>query len=362
MRWSRPPLGSDADPARAPDLASRFPGWARLIAAQARRMTGLEATVRALGDRVAHDPDLAAALHEVLSSVTAIASASAILVGRDPVEPDWQARFQRNIHEDSRRLAAAAEGLVRWLDTAAAPVGALLPQDEVAAWLDARGHHLAEFEAGTSPATARSGDLPADAPVSPAARALARVHLDRYREDARRLPLSVLTDAVRRVGLDPARLAPEVDVDLACLLRRLATLPREIAGADVGLAVCDASGALLLHREIAGFAVMRGAAGCPLLPLFRALLQPLAPVVARVEMPGRPPRLFRAWAVASPVGRAGFDAPPRVEATMLVLPEAAGGDRGHPEPDAIAAGPGCRVCPRPDCAARREPSILGAAL
>ncbi len=325
-------------------------------------MAGLEATVRALTDRVAHDPDLAAALHEVLTSVTAIASASAILTGRERVDADWQARFQRNIHEDSRRLAAAAEGLVRWLDAAAAPVGALLPRDEVAAWLDARGHHLPEAEAGSSAAAAGPEDLPPDAPASPEARALARAHVDRYRDDARRLPLAMLTEAVAQVGLEPARLAEMLDVDLACLLRRIATLPRAVAGSDVGLAVCDASGALLLHREIAGFAVMRGAAGCPLLPLFQALSQPLSPVVARIEMPGRPPRRYRAWAVAAPVGRAGFDAPPRVEATMLVLPEAAGADREDREPDAIAAGPGCRVCPRPDCAARREPSILGAAL
>ena len=59
---------------RVEDFAGRFPGWAALIAAQARRLEAQERAVEALNDRLTHDPFLNASLHEVLSTVTAIRS------------------------------------------------------------------------------------------------------------------------------------------------------------------------------------------------------------------------------------------------------------------------------------------------
>ncbi|MDE0347397.1 MAG: helix-turn-helix transcriptional regulator, partial [Boseongicola sp.] len=132
---------------RADELASRFPGWARLIRAQFRENTRLELVVERLDDRLTHDPFLSASMHNVLTSVTAIRSASGILAGGDPVEPEWQRRFARNIHEDSQRLADATESLVGYLEAEADDRGTgSLPQDEVEQWLITRGWTIDELE------------------------------------------------------------------------------------------------------------------------------------------------------------------------------------------------------------------------
>ena len=101
---------------RTDELVSRFPGWARLIEAQYSEARRLEQIVERLDDRLTHDPFLSASIHTVLSNVTAIRSASAILASGEKVEPEWQARFHRNIYEDSQRLADATETLVEYLD------------------------------------------------------------------------------------------------------------------------------------------------------------------------------------------------------------------------------------------------------
>src|SRR6056297_1265307 len=55
--------GASDDPApeldRIEEFAGRFPGWARQLAGLHRRAEGLERTVEALTDRLAHDPHLA---------------------------------------------------------------------------------------------------------------------------------------------------------------------------------------------------------------------------------------------------------------------------------------------------------------
>jgi len=60
-----------------------------------------------------------------------------------------------------------------------------------------------------------------------------------------------------------------------------------------------------------------------------------------------------AW--ASPRHPFGLRGPELRAAAMLILPGAGGSAA------TIQIGSSCRVCPRLDCAARREPSILSAA-
>ena len=74
----RADAGAEADAVE--DFAGRFPGWAAVAAAQHRAIEGLERTVEALTDRLAHDPHLAASMHEVLSTVTAIHSTACSMV------------------------------------------------------------------------------------------------------------------------------------------------------------------------------------------------------------------------------------------------------------------------------------------
>lgn len=354
--------GLDAQPEtdRAEELAGRFPGWARLVTRQAARVAALEGTVEALNDRLGHDPHLAAALHDILSAATAIRSASAILAEEDDVDPEWQARFHRNINEDSRRLAEAAQGLVSYLDAGPdTDRGALAPQEEVEAWLAARGHHIAELERALAadPEVIVRG---ADALTSVASRDLALAHLRGYRADAAKLPLGPLRAALDETGPDPAGpdpawIARRFGADLATVFRRLAALPSGVLPSEAGLAVCDASGTLVFRKPIDGFSLPRFGAACPLLPLYQALGRPMSPVRVHVEQAGRTPRRFLTFSVAQPSRPAGFDQPTVFEATMLILPEEAGGRDRAP---AIPIGPTCRICPREACAARREPSIL----
>ncbi len=355
------------------DLAGRYPGWAALIRAQHGRIAALERTVETLTDRLTHDPFLSASLHEMLSNVTAIRSSSGILVNSGDIDPEWQARFHRNIYEDSQRLAESSRALVSYLDAGAdEDQGTSAPQDEVDQWLQDQGWHVAELE-GPGPASVDTVLAAAPPLDSRPARSLATAWLGRYREDALRLPLRSFRTQVAALAGDPAALAERFGTDLARILRRLGSLPDEAdtkegtgGAGPYGLVICDGSGTLTLRKPAAGFSLPRFGAACPLWPLYQALARPMVPFRARLELAGREPRRFMAWAVAQPLGPPRFDAPQVLEATMLILPEDASvpGSTSAAVAEMAAGlplqpvGTSCRICPQAGCSARREPSIL----
>ncbi|MBN2906996.1 MAG: DUF2083 domain-containing protein [Rhodobacteraceae bacterium] len=340
---------------RIEDFAGRFPGWAGLVASHHRRVRELERTVEMLTDRMTHDPFLSASLHEVISTVTAIRSTAAILVDTQDIDPDWQRRFHRNLSDDSQRLAEGAQALVAYLDEGAGDAGAQSsPQEEVEAYLRARGYHLPELERALPPAPER---LLAAAPelTSAPARELALAHLRRYRRDAELMPLAAFAAAARDTGLDPGQLAQRFGVDPGAVFRRLAALPEALVGGPVGLVTCDGSGTLTFRKPVTGFALPRFGAACALWPLYQALSRPMAPLRAVVEPAGRMPARFLTYALCQPMAGAGFDGPQVLEAAMLILPEETA---TLPPGEAQPIGTSCRICPRRACIARREPSIL----
>jgi len=340
---------------RAEEFAERFPGWAGLVTEFYRRNQEMERTIETLTDRLAHDPFLADSLHEVISAVTAIRSTSSILVETEELEPEWTARFHRNINEDSARLTEGAQALVKYLE--AAPnrdAEVQSPQDEMHAVLGARGFHFAELErevAGPRAVARLVRDEAARGLSGPAQTLLGAV-LTRYLEDARALPMATFLARLRTLGPNPARLAEATGAGLAQVFRRLAAMPAAEVG-PVGLVICDASGTLIFRKPIEGFSMPRLAGACALWPLYRALAQPLAPLRRRVRQAGRGGEAVEALAVAGPEGPGGFDRPAPVRAHMLLLPDP-GAARGAPE----EIGVSCRICPLAACAARREPSIL----
>ncbi|MEL0033368.1 MAG: helix-turn-helix transcriptional regulator, partial [Paracoccaceae bacterium] len=99
----------------AAEFASKFPSWVDLLISLDRKAKSLEALIETLNDRVAHDPHLAASLHEVLTTISAIKSASEILKDEPNLESKWQHKFNQNIFEDSNRLAEGAQLLVNYL-------------------------------------------------------------------------------------------------------------------------------------------------------------------------------------------------------------------------------------------------------
>ena len=335
-----------AETDRIDDLAARFPGWTSLIAGQRKRIGDLEAAVEALRDRLAHDPVLAEAMHEVLSSAAAIRSTADILVREADLDPAWRGRFHRNLHEEAERLAERATSLLGHFEAPDARGETLsaTPIETVEALFDANNHHFADIE--TQGASAIGGILGQSAGMDEvSSRAMAERMLTRYAEDAARLPLETLLPAARESGFDPTALLSLGGGDVALVLRRLASLPMEEAAPPFGLAICDASGALLFRRRLASFSIPRFGPGCPLWPLYAALARPGQPDMAILETPAA--TRFRAWSIAQPVSQTGFGTAPVMQATMLVSP------MERTDEAAINIGPGCSLCTRSECTARR---------
>ncbi|OOY17809.1 helix-turn-helix transcriptional regulator [Thioclava sp. DLFJ4-1] len=338
---------------RIEEFVGRFPAWAALLVNRQARLAELERVVETYAERMAQDPFLLTSLHEVLSAVTSLRSTAAILVETEDIEPEWRARFLNTIQEESLRLSGTAEALVGYLDEMeTAETGLSSPQEQLEAWLEARGWHVPELEeAGNDPEALIAG---APELASSAARELARSHLQRQAEDARALPLDPVLAALAELGPDPGALAARFAVPLAQVLRRLAALPEGAPGlGQPGLVICDGSGTLTFRRAAPGFLLPRFAAACPLWPLYEALARPMQPIRALVDMAGRLPQRFLTYAVSEP-RPTGFDGPVLMRATMLILP----GPAQSADAPARPIGASCRICPRGECPGRREPSIV----
>ncbi|MBF9043908.1 DUF2083 domain-containing protein [Rhodobacterales bacterium HKCCE4037] len=334
--------GAETD--RMDELTARFPGWSALIAGQERRLQALDAQVEALRDRLAHDPALSEAMHEVLSSVAAIRSTADILVRETDLDPAWRGRFHRNLHEEAERLSTRATGLLAQFEAPEAEGG--YPAESVEAMFEATGHFIAEIEAeGAAAIDAVLDRTPGM--DNPAARAMGAARLSAYAADAALLPIGPFTEAAEAAGFDPVVLVGQLDVGVAPILRRMACLPVSSGVPPVGLAICDAAGAIVHRRRLPGFSVPRVVAGCPLWPLYSALARPGHAEEAEIEMPHG--ARFHAWAVAETHGGSGFGAPPQLRGVMLVM-AARSRDR---QPPLVRGGPGCETCPREDCIARR---------
>lgn len=335
---------------RADEFAGRFPGWADVLAGTRRRVAALEQTVEALNDRLAHDPHLAASMHELLSTVAAIRSTAAILAETETLQPEWRDRFHANINEDSRRLSDSAEAVVAYLDADADAVDAAgSPQEEVELFLSAHNFSFAPLEQG-APGPDLIAQMVQSAPelTSEGAKFIATIVLRQVVEDAGLIKLTDLRAAIEQVGPDPLALSRVLRCPLPCLLRRMAALPE----LGAGLVVCDRSGTVIFRKSIEGFTVPRHGSCCPLWPLFSALGQPGNVVHTRINQLGRADAAFEGFAACEPISTPEYNSPPMVQAVMLLLPADAGTGQGTP------VGSTCRVCPQANCRARREPSVL----
>ena len=319
-------------------LAERHPGWARLVAEQAGRVRALERRVADLGDRLAHDPRLAEALHEVISSAAAIRSSASILA-EEGLDENWRRRFVRNVREDAGRLAGGAGALTAWLEREAPGGGAAPggdPLSEASTWL-----------AGLAPDALLRADG-ADVPEGPAGH-VARGALALFARDAALLPEASLRAAVEAAGDDPIAAAARLDVPETMVLRRLAVVGR---GAGAGLILTDASGVPTLTMVPRDFPLPRAGASCPLWPLHEVRGGGAAAAVCAAH--GTDGRRWACVAAARVVRPGGLGAAPVVRAAMLVRPAGAA-------PATRGIGPGCALCPAEGCIARREPFALAAA-
>ena len=345
---------SGPETARADEFAGRFPGWAEVLASTRRRIAALEQTVEALTDRLAHDPHLAASMHELLSTAAAIRSTAAILAENEAMQPAQRNRFHANIDEDSRRLSDSAQALVSYLDAGEETSQTTSSsQEEVEAFLST---HRFQFDAleqrDASPAQIDA--LIAQAPDlrTPAARHIATRVLEQVARDARRLSLKDLRAAMALVGADPATLARQLRQPIARILRRMAALSE----LGAGLVVADRSGTVLFRKSVEGFTVPRHGSCCPLWPLFAVTGQPGLVVSERIAQLGRGQPPFQTYATSEADAAQDYNVPPMVRSTMLLVPTAEGSGAAR------QVGATCRVCPHATCGARREPSIVATAV
>ena len=344
---------SEAEFARVEEFAGRFPGWASLLAESQRRIEVLQSSVEALTDRLTHDPHLATSLHEMLSTVTAIRSAATILVEPGEIEPEWQRRFNRNIYEDSARLAETSRSLAKYLEEADSEASETnAPQDEIDAVFQKTGFHVPMLETAEPDLQTVLQELGQG--LSHSAQWLLHRILSRYLDDARRMPLSDCADAVAETGSDPLALAARFDCDPASAMRRLAHLPDDLLPDPVGLAICDGSGVTTFRKPLPEFPLPRLGAGCALWPLYRALARPMMVYSDVLEQSARAAARHRAYAIAQPTGAARLGDDVLFESHMLIVPE----PRRNTGGTIRQVGLTCRICPRAGCDARREPSIM----
>lgn len=332
--------GAEAELDRAEEFAGRFPGWAELVADLARQRDDLAKTVNALADRIAHDPELATSLHEVITTVTAIRSTASILADGS-LEPQWQSRFHRNINEDSVRLASEAEALVRYLEAApGAEMAVLTPLEQVHAFFAAHTHHFSELEGAGGSARVASLIARSDHLVSEPARKIAQALLQQYVQDARALPMSEMRAALDEVGLDATRLAAITAQPLATIARRLASLPEDMAG-PIGLFISDPTGRMILQKPVLGLDVMHSGSACTHWPLYEVVAHPGQVVQRRVILGDV--RVL-ALAMGHEVRPASVHHPALHHAQMLILP-----DNGEGEARRVAAS--CALCTLGACEA-----------
>lgn len=344
----------EAEVDRLEEFVSRFPGWARLIAAQNRRVVAQDRNIEALNDRLTHDPFLGEALHDLLSNVTAIQSTAGILVETPEIEDQWRNRFTRNIHEESSRLAEGSQALVRYFEdqVRAADTPFTTPLEALDVYLSSNNYHLPVLEQSKAPNETITGLIDEAAELTtPQSRSLARTYLKLYYSLSRRMPMRDVI-ALWAQSPDPSQLSHAFGVTLSEAMHRLATIPSENLGQELGLVVSDGAGALLFRKALDGFPMPRYGAACAVWPLYQALNQPMVARRALVETP--PGRQMETWTVAEPVAGLQFDTAPILRATMLVSLDSGSLSSERP----VQVGTTCRICPRQNCAARREPSVL----
>lgn len=336
-------LDIPAETDKIDELAARYPGWAKVIAGQVRDREALWTRVQELTDRMTHDPALSTALHQVISAVTSIRSTASILTSDEALDADWLGRFHRNIHDDARRLADSSQSLIRFLDAPEAQQdGALSPFAEAERAIDLslnKNNNLQDV-----------GDVLS---LSLAAQELMKIFTTKAQALEHILPMATFAPAAANAHYDVERLSQDFDTPLVDVMRQIAAIPHSDGAPLIGLVECDASGAITYLKRASGFDIARGGLACPLWPLFTALGQPGRPVRRDVIMPDGAARPMRCIAFAEQKNAVGFDMPPVMRSTMLVLTEPT-----DPEPSPLPLGPSCRICPRSGCAARREPSVM----
>ncbi len=148
MALSADPLlaSLDLNESSAGDIVTRAPAWGQALVALYRAYLNRNQTVTALSDRLNQDPYLGAAVHEMLTKITAIRSTSEILDTEPDIDAAQRRRFQRIVAEQSAGLSAIAEGIAQFFDTADTDPAAMTPMEEADDFIVDNGNYFPDLE------------------------------------------------------------------------------------------------------------------------------------------------------------------------------------------------------------------------
>jgi predicted transcriptional regulator/transcriptional regulator with XRE-family HTH domain len=127
-------------------LVGRSPLWARSALAIFRAYRDQSQAVTALSDRLNQDPFLNDAVHQMLTQITAIRSASEILDSVEDLEADQQKRFHTIISHESNRLSKVAQSLAEFFEKGDQRSVGATPIDEVDDFIIGRGNYFPKLE------------------------------------------------------------------------------------------------------------------------------------------------------------------------------------------------------------------------
>jgi transcriptional regulator with XRE-family HTH domain len=290
------------------EFAGRFPDWSQLLATVYRQNRDQDSIIMALSDRLTHDPFLAESLHLMLSNITAIRSTAEILTSVEDITTEQRTRFHTAIHDESKRLSDATQALIEYFDKAAT-------QDE-----------------------------PSEAPDEVS------------KGDVVSMPLERFASSALASSYNPSVLVAEFGTNLHAVFRRLSSLKSEgIDAPEMGLIITNAAGQTLHRHALSDFPLPRHGNACPLWPVFRGFSQPERPLQDLIELPGG--AQFVTLTVALPRSEIAFGTLPNYQSAMLFLQRDQSPWATTPQL-ARSVGTSCRICPRENCAARSEETVL----
>lgn len=145
------------DPVSAERFVGQHESWAQALVRLQRVANDRLEAVRALSDRLNHDPFLGDAVHSMLSRVAAIRSSSEILESIEDLQPQQRSRFLSIIASESRRLSDVAQALASFFDEAHTGTRSVTPTEEVDDFLLERGNHFPALEQAASDFRAAAG-------------------------------------------------------------------------------------------------------------------------------------------------------------------------------------------------------------
>lgn len=397
----------DSHPRKVAEFVGRHPDWAALMLRVYRGFVDRSQAVAALADRLNHDPFLSESVHRILTTVTAVRSASEILDKYDHLSPIERSRFLAIIAMDSEKLSDAARSLGQFFDNPEIRVASGTSTEQVDAFMFESGNYFPDLEAMAADCLRRNGggggfsgesrpdDDPAvenaqtrrfrhvrqasSAMARPAVDALVGAHPALESEEARVLAAAALHSYVAAAMLmpyEPFLAAAErwrYDLDLLCrkfdvsheqVAHRLATLRRPGAeGVRFAFMRSDPSGFVTKRLPLPRLPLPRYSNACPLWVIYTAFQTTGAVVRSFGELPSGDRFLFIARTIEKPRQSVSF--PRRLLSVMLACPAAEAGrvvysDGIDPDdPKAILpVGTTCRLCPRPDCSHRQEAPLV----